>query len=376
MSPRRSPSTNPLPKAKSRPIAATLLKWFRSNARDLPWRRTLDPYAVWVSEIMLQQTQVKTVVPYWERWIRELPTVTDLAQAPEPRLLKLWEGLGYYTRVRNLQRAAKTILRDHDGRFPDSFSAILDLPGIGRYTAGAIGSIAFNQPTAILDGNVIRLLTRLQTITGDPKDRQVNESLWNQAQNLVSAASSLPFNRPSPPRLSSGPCSDLNQALMELGATVCLPVGPRCGGCPLADECLAHKAGNPESFPETAPRPKATARRVLAFLVQQNEKILVQKRPEGGVNAGLWEFPNFEARLNDPITPEMTLPYHTAKPFAVVNHSITRYRIRLEAHFASMQGSEPPPSTEWCALKDLTALPFSSAHAKLRKQLLQAENLG
>jgi A/G-specific adenine glycosylase len=358
----------------AKPLATALVGWFRSNARDLPWRRTLDPYAVWISEIMLQQTQVKTVVPYWERWMRELPTVRELARAPEPRLLKLWEGLGYYTRVRNLKRAAERILQDHHGRFPAAATAILDLPGVGRYTAGAIGSIAFNQPTAILDGNVIRVLTRLLAIQGDPKAKPVNETLWNHAQQLVSAAAILPAPPPTPPRLSSGPCSDLNQSLMELGATVCLPTDPRCGDCPLAQSCRAFQKGTPESFPESAARPKTTARHFVAFLVQRDGAILVRQRPAGGVNAGLWEFPNVETPPMDSPSPATTEPFRITGPFAVVNHSITRYRIRLEAHFADMLAAKPPESVEWRSLRDLPSLPFSSAHAKLREQLLRANN--
>src|SRR5262249_48367585 len=156
-------------------------KWFAVNARDLPWRRTNDPYAVWASEIMLQQTQVKTVIPYWERWIKALPDIGSLARARPERIHKLWEGLGYYTRVRNMEKAAQKIVAEHEGEFPSEFGKVLDLPGIGRYTAGAICSIAFNQPTPILDGNVIRVLARLFGIGGNPRDKKVNEKLWGLA---------------------------------------------------------------------------------------------------------------------------------------------------------------------------------------------------
>src|SRR5664279_4875227 len=159
-------------------IVPSLLAWFAHNARDLPWRRTRDPYAIWVSEIMLQQTQVKTVLPYWESWMRALPNLRALAKAKPERLHKLWEGLGYYTRVRNLQRAARIIGEDHGGRIPEDFDDLLELPGIGRYTAGAICSIAFNQPKPILDGNVIRVLARLFGIPGNPRERSVNARLW------------------------------------------------------------------------------------------------------------------------------------------------------------------------------------------------------
>ena len=169
-------------------IARKLLAWFSKNARDLPWRRTQDPYAIWVSEIMLQQTQVKTVLPYWERWMRALATVEALAEASPQQIHKLWEGLGYYTRVRNMQRAAQVVIKKYGGEFPREFDAVLALPGIGRYTAGAICSIAFNQPTPILDGNVIRVLTRLFGIKGDPREKKTNAKLWQIAEDLVKSA--------------------------------------------------------------------------------------------------------------------------------------------------------------------------------------------
>ncbi len=183
-------------KPKAQKLVPLLLGWFSENARDLPWRRTQDPYAIWVSEIMLQQTQVKTVLPFWERWMRELPTIKAAAHASSDRIHKLWEGLGYYTRARNLQKAAQMILEKHGGKFPETFDEILELPGIGRYTAGAISSIAFNQPMPILDGNVIRVLTRIFGIDKDPREKETNQLLWRLAEELVVLASKLkPFQR-------------------------------------------------------------------------------------------------------------------------------------------------------------------------------------
>src|SRR5690349_4448454 len=195
-------------------IVQALLAWFAANARELPWRRTKDPYAIHVSEIMLQQTQVKTVIPYWERWMRELPTIEALAKAKPDRVLKLWEGLGYYSRARNLQKAAQLILAGHDGVFPGDLEKILGLPGIGPYTAGAISSIAFGLPAPIVDGNVTRVLARYLGIRGDPKSRETKNALWEAAGRLVNAAHDL------------NACGDFNEALMELGATVCLPHQP------------------------------------------------------------------------------------------------------------------------------------------------------
>src|SRR5580700_2037893 len=182
---RRTPDLNLLEVHKITRIVPALLEWFAANARDLPWRRINDPYAVFISEIMLQQTQVKTVIPYYERWMRALPTVADFAKARPERVLKLWEGLGYYRRVRLAQAAARLIIDKHAGRFPEKFDDVLALPGVGRYTAGAICSIAFNQPAPILDGNVIRVLSRLLGIAGDPRSKVVNTKLWRAAQELV-----------------------------------------------------------------------------------------------------------------------------------------------------------------------------------------------
>ena len=174
-----------------RRLARKWMRWFDQNARDLPWRRTHDPYAVWISEIMLQQTQVKTVIPYYQRWMRVLPTIAQFARARPERVLKLWEGLGYYRRVRLAQAAARLIIKQHAGRFPEAFDEVLALPGVGRYTAGAICSIAFNQPAPILDGNVIRVLSRLLGIAGDPRSKTVNAKFWRAAEELVSANNEL-----------------------------------------------------------------------------------------------------------------------------------------------------------------------------------------
>jgi A/G-specific adenine glycosylase len=365
----------PIPSLRPEPdpiqLVKPLLDWFRAEARDLPWRRTLDPYAVWVSETMLQQTQVKTVIPYWERWMQALPTVASLAATPEPSILKLWEGLGYYSRARNLKKAAGEIELRHGGRFPENLEAVLALPGIGRYTAGAITSIAFNQPNPILDGNVSRVLSRVFTIADDPKASATIRRLWALAESLVSAAALLPAVRPASPRQSAGPCSDLNQALMELGATTCTPRNPVCARCPILDQCLASRSGQPESFPRNTSRPPATRRRFIAAVVERNGMVLVHQRKGRTVNAGLWEFPNIEVDLTAPVTSATFPPYRIESPFAVVKHSITRYRIQLEAHLASIPArSAYSAEHEWVSLERLLSLPFSSAHAKLRSRLL------
>ena len=352
-----------------------LLEWFARNARDLPWRRTLDPYGIWVSEIMLQQTQVKTVMPYWERWMRELPTARALAAAAPDRALKLWEGLGYYTRARNLQTAAQQIVREHAAKFPTAFDDILALPGIGRYTAGAIASIAFNQPAPILDGNVIRVLTRLFNIGENPREKEANKRLWRLAQALVTASANSQFSifnfQFSIPHLQiGGPCSALNQSLMELGALVCTPRQPRCADCPVRRHCKARKASRVDALPNLARRPPATARRFVAFLAQRNGAWLVQQRPARVINAHLWEFPNIEvspdASLAEAAFQLLGRKPRKLAPLVVVKHSITRYRISLEACLATTLGNvSAHEHARWLPLPELEHLSFTSAHRKV-----------
>jgi len=270
-------------------ITPKIINWFQREARDMPWRQTLDPYGIWVSEIMLQQTQVKTVIPYWNRWMKRLPTIEKLAKSRESTILKLWEGLGYYTRVRNIQKAARQILQRHDGRFPNDSRAIQELSGIGRYTTGAIASIAFDLPEPILDGNVIRGLTRVFGIAGDPKSKVVNERLWNLSSKLVSKTKPGAKITNKAPLIFSGERSLLNQGLMELGATVCTPIGPSCGSCPLNRECIARNEGRIDQFPETAKRQQAAQRSFVTIALRRNEEVFIRKRPKGlvnGVNSG------------------------------------------------------------------------------------------
>ena len=348
-----------------RDIVRRLLAWYRVNARPLPWRRTRDPYGIWVSEIMLQQTQVKTVLPYWERWMRALPDIDALAAAPAHQLHKLWEGLGYYTRVRNLQRAAQVIRLEHHGRFPRSFDAVLALPGIGRYTAGAICSIAFNHPEPILDGNVMRVLARLYGIGGDPREGKSNARLWQLAHDLVKQAAAT-----RQPRA----CSHFNQALMELGALICTPKQARCGDCPVASQCVASRRGIVHRLPYRRQRVQVTARRFAAFVAERNGLFLVRQRPAGVVNAHLWEFPNVELTQADVPAEAARQALGTVKarlePLTTIKHSITRYRITLEAY--RVTGQRPAvPSGQWISRKRLEALAFTSAHRRILQRVLQ-----
>lgn len=339
----------------ARRIADALLKWFAANARDLPWRRTRDPYAIWVSEIMLQQTQVKTVIPYWERWMRELPDIAALASAAPEKIHKLWEGLGYYTRVRNMQKAAQAVVGKHNGRFPKNFDDILALPGIGRYTAGAIASMAFDQAAPILDGNVIRVLTRLHGIAGNPKEKTINAHLWTLAEQLVQTTRA---------------CSHLNQSLMELGALICTPRQPRCPLCPLRSECVARHDGTVDTLPNLGPRATATARKIAAFVVEQRGHFLVRQRPAGVINGHLWEFPNVEIGAGSQRRARSDAPYQagdftSTESICSIKHSITRYRIQLDVFHAKLKRVPIDKSARWCTRAQLKQLAFTGAHRKI-----------
>ncbi|MBI3415768.1 MAG: A/G-specific adenine glycosylase [Verrucomicrobia bacterium] len=342
-----------------------LLKWFYTHARDLPWRRTRDPYAIWISEIMLQQTQVKTVLPFWQRWMQTFPNVHALAAADPERVLKLWEGLGYYTRARNLHAAAKIIVQKSGGEFPRDFAEVIALPGIGRYTAGAICSIAFNQPAPILDGNVIRVLTRVFGIRAPVRARRTTDRLWQLAEDLVQLAARANTSKHQR-------CSRLNQSLMELGALVCLPREPKCDVCPLAPHCVARQQGRIENLPNLAKRAPATARTFVAFVAQVDDYYLVRQRPAAGVNARLWEFPNQEveapfdaARIAARL---FSMASARLEHLCQVRHTITRYRITVEffrALFAIRPAILNEGPARWCRRAELVKLAFPSAHRRI-----------
>ena len=345
--------------SKNNRLVRALLGWFSKNARVLPWRKTSDPYAIWISEIMLQQTQVKTVVPYWERWMRELPTLESLAKAKPEKILKLWEGLGYYTRARNLQNAAKMICAKHGGKFPDHFDDVLALPGIGRYTAGAVCSIAFNQPTPVLDGNVIRVLTRVFGIAGNPRDKKTNEQLWNLAEQLVSNSKLKTQNL----KLS---CSFLNQSLMELGALICTPRQPKCPLCPLQKNCIAFRENRTDRLPDLENRAEPTKRNFAAFIVEMKGRFFVRQRPAKVVNAHLWEFPNVETTGTRSFSGDEFFHFPPADPpWFTIKHSITRYRISLAVFRAALRSERKISDGKWLRVSELRKLAFTSAHRKI-----------
>ncbi|MCM8794258.1 MAG: A/G-specific adenine glycosylase [Candidatus Omnitrophica bacterium] len=263
-----------------------LLGWYRKNARkNLPWRATRDPYAIWISEAMLQQTQVAKVIPYFQRFLSKFPTVDSLAAAAPTHVFDAWAGLGYYSRARNLHAAARMICREHGGRVPGTVEELLRLPGIGRYTAGAVASIAYNQPAPILDGNVIRVLCRHFGIAENPKTGAVQKKLWALAQTLV-------------PSSSPG---DFNQALMECGALLCTPVSPRCPLCPLKSSCAAFRRNLQDRIPLKSAAQRRAPVRYACGILEKEGRLLLARRPLNGLLAGLWEFPGGEIKDGEPL---------------------------------------------------------------------------
>jgi A/G-specific adenine glycosylase len=256
-------------------IAPRLLAWYGAHGRDLPWRHTRDPYRIWLSEIMLQQTTVAAVIPYYRHFLATFPDVATLAAAPLERVIELWAGLGYYSRARNLHRAAQLIVAEHGGGFPEVVEELATLPGVGRSTAGAIVSIAFDRPAAILDGNVRRVLVRIFALDVDPRSPAAERRLWTWAEALIS--------RESP--------HDYAQAIMDLGATVCTPRDPACPACPLEFFCQARRQGLERQLPLTRPRKSVPVRRQVALLADHGGRYLVRPRPAEGFLGGLWEFP-------------------------------------------------------------------------------------
>ena len=303
-----------------------LVSWYRKNARDLPWRRDRDPYHIWVSEIMLQQTRVEAVKPYYERFLNTLPTVKDLAEAEEEVFLKLWEGLGYYSRVRNMQKAAVTVMEEYGGSFPKDHKALLKLKGIGPYTAGAVASIAFSLPYAAVDGNVLRVMTRL---TADPADimQASTKKAWETELNGV---------------MSLADPADINQALMELGATVCLPNGaPKCAECPVRALCLAYERNQTGLFPvKSEKKPRKQENRTVFFLTD-GKNIAVRKRPKKGLLSGLWELPSCEGGSSVPAAlQEFGVFSAELFPMKGQKHIFTHVEWHMECYYALVSEKE------------------------------------
>ncbi len=343
-----------------------LLHWYDHNKRDLPWRGIHSPYATFVSEMMLQQTQVKTVIPYYHRFLKELPDWKSLAKAKEEKVLKLWEGLGYYRRARNLQAAAQMVVGDYNGKLPDTLEEITKLPGVGPYSAGAVLSIAFQKPHPVVDGNVIRVFSRLFLLRGNLKTGEGHQKVWDLARALISK------DRPG----------DFNQAVMELGATLCFSDNPQCLLCPLLTQCRASQKGLQNELPEMPKAQETVEIRMAAFLIQKKDLVLVKKRSqEEKWLKGMWEFPSAEGKTFEEARAKLDKELKTksdGETSLEVRHQITHHRVRLR-----LFPSPPPKSAQfskdfkWVAGKELIQLPFASAQNKLREWVLeQAEKNG
>lgn len=347
------------PKQRIQAAEAPLLFWYRKNRRILPWREQPEPYRVWVSEIMLQQTRVEAVKPYFARFMQALPDIPSLAEAEEEVLLKLWEGLGYYNRVRNLQKAAKQILEEYGGEMPSLYEEIKKLAGIGSYTAGAIASIAFGLAEPAVDGNVLRVLSRF----------------LNDSEEITKASVKRRFEellRACMPKQNTG---DYNQALIELGALVCLPNGkPLCGDCPLNSLCLAHRAGTEESLPVKAPKKGRRIEERTVFLLEWQDKTAIRQRSSKGLLASLYEFPNVFGHISEEQIPEaLEVPAETIAVweklpdavhiFSHVEWHMIGYRVRLKKN--------PPPSYQMVGKEEILAkYPLPNAFGVYTKALM------
>ncbi len=339
-----------------------LIAWFEAHKADLPWRHTQDPYAIWLSEIMLQQTQVTTVIPYYGRFLAHFPTVSDLATAPLNEVLKLWEGLGYYSRARNLHRAAQKVVEDFGGTFPTSVDELLTLPGIGRYTAGAIGSLAFGLDVPVLDGNVIRILTRLFDIAEDVSLSATQNALWSLAGEI------LPVGR----------AGLWNEGLMELGRRICTPKSPDCPACPIAEHCTARARRIQHERPVKKRKSKIPHFDVTAAVIRRADGcILIAQRPADGMLGGLWEFPGGKREpgeslpdcLRREIREELGIDIEVGAQIGTVRHAYSHFRITLYAFQCDYISGKPQAiqcaDWAWVTLDELDQYAFPITDQKI-----------
>jgi A/G-specific adenine glycosylase len=348
-----------------------LLAWYDSQKRDLPWRINRDPYRVWVSEVMLQQTRVETVKPYYQNFMEKFPTVEALADAPEEEVLKAWEGLGYYSRARNLQAAAREVKESYGGVIPDTPEEISKLKGIGPYTAGAILSIAYEKPEPAVDGNVMRVFSRLLYMEDDiakPATRVKIEHLVRQT-------------------IPRGRAGDFNQALMELGALICLPKSPHCLTCPVFDYCLARKEGVQEELPVKGKAKSPRPVNLLVAVVLRDGEVLINKRPEQGLLAGMWEFPMVEAdphvweeeRLTEALQSRFGIEAEVCGQLTQIRHTFSHLQWNLDVYLCRyLHDSEEglPPTARFVAWEQIGGYAFPVAHNKIIEAWQAKENSG
>lgn len=347
-------------------IGTPLLNWYQEDARHLPWRAKPDPYPVWVAEIMLQQTRVETVIPYFERWMARFPDLETLAAATQGEVLAVWEGLGYYARARNLLRAAQIVTEKYDGQLPRDVKSLRQLPGIGRYTAGAIASIAFGVDEATLDGNIRRVLARHFNMPLTLESSEGEKRLWELA-----AANLVP-----------GRAGDYNQALMDLGAVVCIPRNPLCSSCPISDTCQANALGIQDELPVKTSRAPIPHHTVTAAIIQRAGKVLLAQRPPQGLLGGMWEFPGGKAEpgeeliqaLEREICEELGVAVEVGEEFGVYQHAYTHFRVSLHAFLCRLNGDEPRSlyhaSLTWVPISSLGDFPMGKIDRQIADSLL------
>lgn len=349
-------------------IRNALLGWYSANKREMPWRESSDPYAIWLSEVMLQQTRVDQATPYFQKFISAYPTVADLANADQHDVLLLWEGLGYYARGRNMHKAAKAVVELHGGVFPSSYEELIALPGVGPYTAAAVSSIAFGGRHAVVDGNVIRLLSRFYGITDDVASSRTKRVIQSLADELLD---------PQHP-------GEFNQAVMELGSLVCAPSLPQCGNCPLARWCVANKTLQTDAIPYKAPKQKVPHHDIVVAIISDGTgRILVARRPESAMLGGLWEFPggkveqgeSFDEALHREISEELGIQISINREFMVLKHAYSHFKITLHAFLCAHTGGTPEPRSSselrWVSPKQLAKFPFPRANRRLTEALLE-----
>ena len=354
--------------AQRRAFRNDLLDWYAGAKRAMPWRETNDPYRIWISEVMLQQTRVDQAQPYYERFVAAFPTVEALAEAERDDVLRLWEGLGYYARARHLHRAAQHVVEEFGGQVPDTYDAIRTLPGVGPYTAAAVLSIAYGRPHAVLDGNVARVLARVFTVEDDIKKSRTRRRLQALADDLLA---------PQQP-------ADFNQALMELGATVCTPTAPQCPDCPLQDVCEALEEGAPEAYPFSKKKPPVPHHDVVVGLVfDKTGRLLIQRRPEDGLLGGLWEFPGGKREDGEPLEEtcrrelreELGIEVEAERLFYRLDHAYSHFKITLHA-FTCRLAEGTPASKEgqplrWAGVDELETYAFPRANRRLIEELIR-----
>ena len=343
-----------------------LLSWYHKHKRDLPWRRSQDPYRILVSEIMLQQTQVQTVIPYYHRWLKRFPTFKALARAPLQDVLKTWEGLGYYSRARNLHTLAQKVTKEHKGNLPSTYDALKALPGIGRYTAGAVLSIAFGRDYPVVDGNVLRVFARYFAIRKDIAQPATQKDMWELATRLV----------------PHGHAGDYNQAIMELGATICTPRNPSCVKCPLVRGCLAFKQKIQNELPvkkKSAPTPHYD---IGAGVIHHKGKILISQRPLKGLLGGLWEFPGgkrepgeaIKTTVAREIKEELGIRVAVGKKLAEIDHAYSHFKITLHAHVCQWLSGKPMSHASerwrWVYPRELKKFAFPAANQPIIQRLM------